>query len=132
MTRAERDEFWRRFHIGIERFREGGADCDIAVNAFENRQWDVKFSKRRAGDRMVSVSLAILEHAPSKEQLLLAVTPTCTVDGDVRRRERFLIPVFFDQVSDTFSLQADHGPVEESRIPDFFAGTAGALLSRLP
>ena len=51
MTRAERDEFWRRFHIGIERFREGGTDCDIAVNAFENRQWDVKFSKRRAAGR---------------------------------------------------------------------------------
>src|SRR4029077_2153000 len=76
MTRAKRDEFWRRFHIGIEQFREAGADCDVAVNAFENRQWDVKFSKRRAGDRMVSVSLAILEHAPSREQFLLAVTPT--------------------------------------------------------
>jgi hypothetical protein len=131
MTRAERDEFWRRFHIAIERFREAGTDCDIAVNSFENRQWDVKFSKRRGGDRMVSVSLAILEHAPSREQFLLAVTPTCTVDGDVTGRERFLIPVFFDPVSGTFSLQADHGPVEESRIPDFFAGTADALLSRL-
>jgi len=131
MTRAERDEFWRRFHVGIDRFREGGTDCDIAVNSFENRQWDVKFTKRRAGNRMATVSLAILEHAPSKEQFLLAVTPTCTVDGDVTRRERFLIPVFFDDVSRTFLLQADHGPVEESRIPGFFAGIAGGLLSRL-
>jgi len=131
MTRAEREEFWRRFHIGIERFREGGGDCDIAVNLFENRQWDVKFTKRRAGDRMVSVSLAILEHEPSKEQFLLAVTPICTVDGDVARRERALMPVFFDHVSDRFSLQADHGPVDESRIPDFFAAMVGALLSRL-
>jgi hypothetical protein len=119
MTRAERNEFWHRFHAGIDRFREGGADFDIAVNSFENRQWEVKFTKRRAGERMVSVSLAVLEHAPSKEQFLLAVTPVCTVGDDVKRR------------SDTFSLQADHGPIKESLIPDFFAGIVDALLSRL-
>ena len=131
MTREERDEFWRRFHASIERFREGGTDCDIAVNSFENRQWDVKFTRRRAGERVASVVVAVLEHAPSKDQLLLAVTPTCTGDGDVTRREPFLIPVFFDDVSCTYSLQADHGPVEESQMPAFFAGIAGALLSRL-
>jgi hypothetical protein len=77
------------------------------------------------------VTLAILEHAPSRKEFLLAVTPTYTVDEVVKGGERFLIPVFFDPASGSFLLHADHGPVGESQITDFFARTAGELLNRL-
>jgi hypothetical protein len=80
MTRQQREEFWRRFHAEIQRFREGEAHCDLAINPLE---------------------------------------------------VRFLIPVVFDPASGTFLLHADHGPVEESQIADFFARTAGELLNRL-
>jgi hypothetical protein len=131
MTRQKREEFWRRFHAEIERFREGGANCDVAINSFEVRRWNVKFIKGRAGYPVAPVTLAILEHAPSREEFLLAVTPTYTVEEVVWDDERFLIPVFFDPVSGTFSLHADHGPVKESQMTDFFARTTGALLHRL-
>jgi hypothetical protein len=131
MIRHQREEFWRRFHAEIERFRASGANCDVTINAFEPRRWNVKFMTRRAGDSPASVSLAILEHAPSREEFLLAVTPTYAVEEVVTDGERFLIPVFFEPVAGTFSLQADHGPVEESQMTDFFARTAGALLNRL-
>jgi hypothetical protein len=78
MTREQREEFWRRFHAEIERFREGGANGDVAINPLEARLWDVKFTERRAGDPAASVTLAILEHAPSRKEFLLAVTPTYT------------------------------------------------------
>jgi hypothetical protein len=131
VTGEQRAEFWRRFHADIERFREGGADCDITINSFEVRRWDVKVTKRRAAGSVASVTLALLEHAPSRDQLLLAVTPTYTVEGVVTEGARFLVPVFFDPVSGTFSLQPDHGPVEESGMTEFFARTVAALLARL-
>jgi hypothetical protein len=131
VTRDERDDFWQRFYEAIDRFREDASDCSVAVNKFENRQWDVKFTRRRAGEHPASVTLAIAEHAASKEQLLLAVTPACTVGGVDATGERDLIPVFFDEASKTFCLQADHGPVWESHLCDFFAHRAGAILSRL-
>jgi hypothetical protein len=131
MTSQQREEFWRRFHGEIERFREREANCDVAVNPLEVRLWDVKFTRRRAGYPAASVTLAILEHAPSRKEFLLAVTPTYTVDEVVKGGERFLIPVFFDPASGRFLLHADHGPVGESQITDFFARTAGELLNRL-
>jgi hypothetical protein len=131
MTRQQREEFWRRFHAEIERFRASGVNCDVAINPFEVRRWNVKFVKRRAGYKVASVTLAILEHAPSREEFLLAVTPTYTVEEVVWGGEPFLIPVFFDPVSDTFLLHADHGPIEELQIADFFARAADALLNRL-
>jgi hypothetical protein len=131
MNRQQREEFWRRFHAEIDRFRESGANCDVAVNLFEVRRWDVKFMKRRAGYPVASVTLAILEHAPAKEEFLLAVTPTYTVEEAVMHGERLLIPVFFDPGSGTFTLHADHGPVEESQMTEFFARTAETLLNRL-
>jgi hypothetical protein len=131
MTTERREEFWRRFHADIERFRESGANYDVAINSFEVRQWNVKVTKRRARYPVASVTLAICEHAPSREELLLAVTPTYTVEGVVTDGERFLIPVFFTPASGTFSLHADHGPVEESQMTDFFARTADALVNRL-
>ena len=131
MTGQQREEFWRRFHAEIERFRECEANCDVAINPLEVRLWDVKLTKRRVGYPVASVTLAILEHAPSTKEFLLAVTPTYTVGEVVAGGERFLIPVFFDPASGTFLLHADHGPVEESHITDFFARTAGELLNRL-
>jgi hypothetical protein len=131
MTRQQREEFWRRFQAGIERFLDSGANCHVAINPFEVRRWDVKFIKRRVGQSVASVTLAIVEHAPSKEAFLLAVTPTSTVDDVASEGERFLIPVFLDQTSGTFLLHADHGPVMESQMMDFFAHTAGELLNRL-
>lgn len=131
MTRQQRDEFWRRFRASIERFRNAGDECEIAVNPFEIRRWDVKFTKRRPAGPPASVTLAIVEHAPSREQFLLAITPTYTVEDVVTDGERFLIPVFCDPASGAFSLQADHGAVEESHMADFFARTADVLLNRL-
>jgi hypothetical protein len=127
----QRAEFWRRFHADIDRFREEGADCDITINSFEVRRWDVKFTKQRAAGPPASVTLALFEHVPSRDQFLLAVTPTYTVEGVVTQAAPFLVPVFFDPVPDTFWLQPDHGPVEESRMTEFFVGTVGALLARL-
>ena len=131
MTRQQRDEFWRRFHAEIDRFRQSETTCDVAINPMEVRRWDVKFTKRRAGHVAATVTLTILEHAPSKEEFLLAVTPTYTVGEVVTDGQRFLIPVFFDPASGTFLLHADHGRVNESRITDFFARTTGELLNRL-
>jgi hypothetical protein len=51
MTSQQREEFWRRFHGEIERFREREANCDVAVNPLEVRLWDVKFTRRRADTR---------------------------------------------------------------------------------
>jgi len=31
MTGQQREEFWRRFNTEIERFRESGASCDVAI-----------------------------------------------------------------------------------------------------
>jgi hypothetical protein len=43
-----------------------------------------------------------------------------------------LIPVLFDAPSDRFLLHADHGPVFEPHIADFFARlTTSALMARL-
>lgn len=53
------------------------------------------------------------------------------VEAVVTAGERFLIPVFFDPASGSFLLHANHGPVWESQITDFFARTAGELLHRL-
>jgi hypothetical protein len=131
MTGQQREEFWRRFNTEIERFRESGASCDVAINSFEVRRWNVKFVKRRVAYPAASVTLAILEHAPSRAELLLAVTPTYQVEEVVTDGERFLIPVFFDPGSGTFLLHADHGPVSESQMTEFFARTADALLNRL-
>ena len=130
MTADQRAEFWRRFHADIERFREG-ADCDITINSFEVRRWDVRVTKRRAAGSVASVTLELLEHAPSRDHLLLAVTPIYTVEEVVTHGQPFLVPVFFDPVSGTFSLQPDHGPVVESRMTEFFARTVAALLARL-
>jgi hypothetical protein len=91
MTRQQREEFWRRFHAEIERFRASGVNCDVAINPFGVRRWNVKFVKRRAGYKVASVTLAILEHAPSREEFLLAVTPTYTVEEVVWGGEPFLI-----------------------------------------
>src|ERR1700730_17864861 len=113
MIKEQREEFWHRFHVEIERFRESGTNCDVAINPLEVRRWDVKFITRRASYPVASVTLVILEHAPSTEVFLLAVTPTYTVEDVVRDGERFLIPVFFNQASGTFLLHADHGPVNE-------------------
>jgi hypothetical protein len=131
MTRQQREEFWRRFHAEIERFRQSGENCEVAVNPLEARRWDVKFTKRRGGYPAASATVAILEHAASREVFLLAVTPTYAVEEVVREGEQFLIPVFFEPASGTFVLHADHGPVKESQLADFFARTAGALLGRL-
>jgi hypothetical protein len=131
MMRAQRDEFWRRFHVEIARYRESGADCEVAINQFEMRQWDVKFTMRRVRDPVASVTLAILEHAPSRDQFLLAVTPTYAVDEVVTEDDRFLIPVFHSPATDRFLLHADRGPVDESQMPHFFARTAAELLRGL-
>jgi hypothetical protein len=130
MIRQRREEFWRRFHAEIDRFRQIEGSCDVLINPLEVRRWDIKFIKRRGGFPMTLVTLAILEHAPSTDELLLAVTPTYTVGEVVTDGERFLIPVFFDPTTDTFLLHADHGPVDESRMTDFFARTASELLNR--
>jgi hypothetical protein len=131
MTEAQRQAFWYRFHTEIERFRERETDCDVAINSFEVRRWNVKFTRRRAGRPMATVTLAILEHAASTGEFLLAVTSTYVMDDTVAEAERVLIPVLFDPASDTFLLHADHGPVGELQMTDFFARWAGALLSRL-
>ena len=94
-------------------------------------RWNVKFVQRRAGDSPPSVTLAILEHAPSREVLLLAVTPTYNVEGAECDGVLVLIPVLFDPVSDRYSLHADHGPVVESQMPQFFAQMAANLLTQL-
>jgi hypothetical protein len=131
VTGQQRDEFWRRFYADIERFREGGADCDVATNTFEVRRWNIRFIKRRVGRPAASVTLSIFEHAPSTGEFLLAVTPTYALDEVVADGERLLIAVFLDPMSGTFLLHADHGPVGESQMTDFFARWAGALLGRL-
>jgi hypothetical protein len=128
MTRPQRDEFWRRFYAQIERYRDAGAACEMEINQFEVRRWDVKFTMRRSQPSAAAVTLAVLEHAPSKDQFLLAVTPTFTVDDVVTEDDRFLIPVFLNQASDRFLLHADRGPVDESVMPEFFARTAAELL----
>jgi hypothetical protein len=131
MTGRQREEFWRRFHAEIERFRESETNCDVAINPFEIGQWHVKFTKRRVGYPAASVAVGIIEHSPSRDEFLLAITPTYVVENVVKEGERFLIPVFLDAASDTFLLHADHGPVAESHMTGFFARTAGALLDRL-
>jgi hypothetical protein len=131
MIREQREEFWRRFHADIERFRESGVNCDVAINPFEIRRWNVQFTKRRPGYPAASVTLGILEHAPSREEFLLAVTPTYAMGEVVWDGGPWLVPVFFDPGSGTFSLHADHGPVGEPQMTDFFARTADALLHRL-
>jgi hypothetical protein len=128
MKRDQRDEFWRRFHTEIERYRESGAECEVAINQFEVRRWDVKFTIRRSRPANAAVTLVILEHAPSRDQFLLAVTATYTVDDAVTEDERFLIPVFLNPASDRFLLHADRGPVDEPQMPEFFARTAAELL----
>ena len=129
MTRPQRDEFWRRFYAQIERYRETGAECEVAINQFEVRRWDVKFTVRRSRPSAASVALAILEHAPSRDQFLLAVTATYMVDDAVTEDDRFLIPVFLNPESDRFLLHADRGPVDEPQMPEFFARTAAELLT---
>jgi len=131
MTTEQREEFWRRFYSEIERFRESGANCEIATNLFEVRRWNAKFTMRRAGRPLASVTLAIGEHAPSAGEMLLSVTPTYAVEDVVTDGERLLIPVFFDPAVGTFLLHAEHGPVEEARMAEFFARLAGAMLGRL-
>ena len=131
MTRPQRDEFWRRFYAQIERYRDTGADCEVAINQFEVRQWDVKFTVRRSHYPAAAVTLVILEHAPSREQFLLAVTPTYAMDDSVTEDDRFLIPVFHNPASDRFLLHADRGPVDEPQMPEFFARTAAELLKGL-
>src|SRR5262245_53268021 len=128
MTRLQRDEFWRRVYAQIDRYRESGAECDVAVNKFEVRRWDLKFTMRREGEPAASVTLLVVEHAPSRDEFLLAVTPTYTVEDVVTEDERELIPVFLDSASDRFFLHADRGPVDESQIPDYFARRAAGLL----
>jgi len=128
MTRPERDEFWRRFYAQIERYRDAGAGCQMEINQFEVRRWDVKFTMRRSQPSAAAVTLAVLEHAPSKDQFLLAVTPTYTVEDVVTEDDRFLLPVFLNPASDRFLLHADRGPVDEAQMPEFFARTAGELL----
>jgi hypothetical protein len=128
MIRGERDEFWRRLHAQIERYRDAGAECEMAINQFEVRRWDVKFTMRRSQPSSAAVTLAIVEHAPSRDQFLLAVTATYTVEDVVTEDERFLIPVFLNPATGRFLLHADRGPVDESYLPDFFARTAGELL----
>jgi hypothetical protein len=131
MTGQRREEFWRRFHAEIERFRESETSCEVAINPFEVGRWHVKFTERRAGYPAASVAIGIIEHSPSKDEFLLAITPTYVVEDVVTEGERLLIPVFVDPASDAFLLHADHGPVAESDMTRFFARTAGALLDRL-
>jgi hypothetical protein len=131
MKRAERDEFWRRFYAQIERYRDTGADCEMAINQFEVRQWDVKFTVRRSRHPTAAVTLVIVEHAPSRVEFLLAVTASYAVDDVVTEDDRFLIPVFLNPASDRFLLHADRGPVDESQMPEFFAHTAAGLLKGL-
>ena len=131
MTGQRREEFWRRFHVEIERFREHETSCDVAINPFEVGRWHVKFTRRRAGYPAASVAIGIVEHSPSRDELLLAITPTYVVEDVVTEGERLLIPVLLDPASDTFVLHADHGPVAEPDMTRFFASTAGALLDRL-
>jgi hypothetical protein len=131
MTRPERDEFWRRFYAQIERYRDAGAACQMEINQFEVRRWDVKFTMRRSQPSAAAVTLVVLEHAPSKDQFLLAVTPTYTVEDVVTEDDRFLLPVFLNPASDRFLLHADRGPVDEPQMPAFFAGMAAELLRGL-
>jgi hypothetical protein len=131
MTRSERDDFWQRVYVQIDRYRESGAECDVAVNKFEVRRWDLKFTARREGESPASVMLVVSEHAPSRDEFLLAVTPTFTVEDVASEGDRELIPVFLDSAADRFLLHADHGPVDESQIPEYFAQRATELLNTL-
>jgi hypothetical protein len=128
MTRLERDEFWRRLYAQIERYRDAGAACEMEINQFEVRRWDVKFTMRRSQPSAAAVTLVILEHAPSKDQFLLAITATYTVEDAVTEDDRFLLPVFLNPASDRFLLHADRGPIDEAQMPEFFARTAAELL----
>ena len=103
----------------------------MAINQFEVRRWDVKFTMRRSRPSAASVTLAILEHAPSRDQFLLAVTTTYAVGDAVTEDDRFLIPVFLNPASDKFLLHADRGPVDELQMPAFFVGMAAELLRGL-
>ena len=50
MTAHEREEFWKRIYPLVEGFAEEASGCDAMVNRFERRRWDLKFTRRRAGD----------------------------------------------------------------------------------
>ena len=131
MTDPQRADFWNRFHAEIERFRERQTDCNVTTNPFENKRWAVRFTCRRGGDPPAVVTLSLVEHQTSRQGLLLAVTPEYHVGEAVTEGERLLIPVLFDQTSNAFSLHADHGPVPESQMPEFFSAMARELLFRL-
>jgi hypothetical protein len=131
MTGQRREEFWRRFLAEIDRFRESDANCDVAINPFDVGRWRVRFTKQRVGYPAASVAIGINEHSPSRDEFLLAVTPTYVVEDLVTEGERVLIPVFLDPTSDTYLLHADHGPVAESDMTRFFARTVRTLLDRL-
>ena len=130
MTSEQREEFWRRFREEIEVLRATGESCHIDINPFEIRTWNVKFTKHRAADQ-ASVSLTIAEVQTSNLEFLLAVSPTYTRNGNVREGGRLVVPVLFDSVSECFLLHADHGPVRESQMADFFVRMTDMLLTRL-
>jgi hypothetical protein len=48
-----------------------------------------------------------------------------------RARYNCALAVLFNPTSGTFVLNADHGPVQESQMTDFFARTADVLLNQL-
>ena len=124
-----RIEFWRRFHADVERFRSRGSDCEVAVNQFEVRRWDVRFTKKRSGHPPASITLDIVEHAPSRDHFLVAVTPTLRLEDTETAGERQLLSIYYDAGSDRYTLQADHGPVDESRLSDYFAALAATWLA---
>jgi len=125
MTVHEREEFWKRIYPLVERFAEEASGCDAMVNRFERRRWDLKFTRRRAGDSPASIALLVAEHAPSKDVMLLVVTATLISGESEAQGVPAFIPVVFNSARDRFSLHADHGPVDESQIPRYFCGPCG-------
>jgi hypothetical protein len=105
--------------------------CDVAINPFELRRWDVKFTKRHTARSSTSVTITVVEHAESKDELLLSVTPTFVIDNVEETGERDLIPVLLEPATGKFLLHADQGPVNEEQMPAYFERLLAAFLSRL-
>jgi hypothetical protein len=131
MTGEQREEFWRRLCADIERFRDTLDHCEIAINPFSGGRWRVKFTARRLTPPGVWLALSISEQTASTDEFLLAITPTYVHAGVLSEGERALIAVLFDERSGRYVLHADHGPVYEPAMVDYFARSAIAWLERM-
>jgi len=130
-TAGQRLEFWRRFDDHIRQFRAREPHCDVVVNPFEVGSWRVKFSVQRPGLMAATAAVGVTDHPAATNDFLIAATPMLTIGDRIESGWRVLIPVLVDASTGHFVLHADHGPVDESRMCDYFGGVARALLDRL-